>query len=211
MLEDLIVRYAFHEYQVLLTGFFFGLFYSVLATGIVFVPDGIDWVAFVYIQVFWWGFLQSLLALYFTNRIRPRIWNHPKMGGTGWTLSISIQTIILMLMSVDPLVTRGPGWAYIVMIAINTVVFIIIAVSVYIDKGRPRKFNPSRLFDVLSLGYLILFLISGSLLVVENGIKAGTSLYNLTISAITVSVLILGIILMILIVYYRKKGKEVPF
>jgi len=72
MLEDLIIRYRLRDYQVLNIGFVFGMFHESFNTGSVFGNRaffGVDLGLVLLVNIGWWGFLQSVLAMYFANLV----------------------------------------------------------------------------------------------------------------------------------------------
>jgi hypothetical protein len=59
-------------------------------------PIGINPLIILIAIVFWWGILQSVIGLYFANRVLgERQWDHKKMGKLGWGFSLffSLQAV----------------------------------------------------------------------------------------------------------------------
>ncbi|HKZ48015.1 MAG TPA: hypothetical protein VJ397_04405 [Thermoplasmata archaeon] len=211
LLEDLIGRYRLREYQAVLITFFFGLFYEVLGTGVVFTATGIDWFAVFYVGLLWWGLLQTLLTFYFANRVWPRHWEHPRLGAVGWSLGLLTQALVLLLFARNPLLPKGPAWAYAVMVGLAAGLFALVAVSVKLDRGGTRPFTPSSFLDALALGTFALFLFSGTFLTAGSGVGAASYINELAVSVITKATLLIAILVAAVAVYYRVKRTEFPF
>ena len=92
MLEDLVVRYRLRDIHVLIVGVIFGLWHETFTTGSTFKVDGLmgtDPFVLVVANVFWWGIMQSVMALYFANRyLGARDVQHRPLGKIGWGLCL---------------------------------------------------------------------------------------------------------------------------
>lgn len=94
LVEDLIVRWRLRDIQLMLLSFIYGTIYLAFISGILFLPPlylGINWGALFYINLVWWGALQSILTFYLANLIERRDWNHPRMSMMGWAICLGIQ------------------------------------------------------------------------------------------------------------------------
>jgi len=165
MLEDLVIRFRLRDYQVLNVGFIFGLLHETLNTGSVFGNQaffGLDLTLLLLINVGWWGFLQSVLAMYFANRLSARDWTHSKMGRAGWILSMAFNAFVLAAASLDPNHPKGGFAGY-----VTALIAIFLAVVLLWRMLRPRDalpFSRSRLVDVIVVAQVALCVIVGTFL-----------------------------------------------
>lgn len=165
MLEDLIVRYRLRDYQVLHAGFVFGLFHETLNTGSVFGSGaffGVDPILLMLVNIGWWGFLQSVLSMYFANRVSMRDWSHPKMGKIGWALSVSFNVFVIAGALLDRAHPHGEILGYV------TALIIIGAAIVLFRKmlrhKEERQFSKSRLLDSIIIVQIALCIVIGTAL-----------------------------------------------
>lgn len=161
--EDLIVRFKLREEHLIAIAFFFGMFYVVFATGIVFInPNwmGINIGSLIFVNIVWWGLLQAILTFYLANRITPRNWDHPLMGKIAWTLCIIYHVVVLILFQfANPFVPKGTILGYITISGIIVASFLICWTTIEKYTPNPVEFKPSLVLDVLAFGSAILFFI----------------------------------------------------
>lgn len=167
MLEDLIVRFKLHNYQLVFAAFLYGIFPMAFATGVLFNKPqflGINWGSLFYIGFLWWGMIQAIFTFYFANRLVRRDWGHPKMGKLGWFLVIGYNAAVFAWMKlVNPNLVPVQPIAYLIfiLIALVTILFL----WRYLQKNEERKpwqFEPSKVMDFLSFGAFILFVFLGT-------------------------------------------------
>lgn len=165
MLEDLVIRHRLRDYQVLNVGFIFGLLHETLNTGSVFGNQaffGLDLTLLLLVNIGWWGFLQSVLAMYFANRFSARDWEHSRMGKVGWILSIGFNAFVLVAASLDPNHPEGGFSGY-----VTALTAICLAVLLFWKTLRPRNimpFSKSRLVDVIVVAQMVFCVIIGTFL-----------------------------------------------
>ena len=165
MLEDLVIRHRLRDYQVLNVGFIFGLLHETLNTGSVFGNQaffGLDLTLLLLVNIGWWGFLQSVLAMYFANRFSARDWTHSKMGKVGWVLSIGFNGFVLVAASLDPNHPKGGFSGYVTALTV-----IGLAALLFWKTLRPRNimpFNKSRLVDIIVVAQMVSCVIIGTFL-----------------------------------------------
>ena len=165
MLEDLIIRRRLRDYQVLNVGFIFGLLHETLNTGSVFGNQaffGLDLTNLLLINIGWWGFLQSVLAMYFANRLSARDWAHSKIGKARWTLSMGFNAFVLVAASLDPNLHKGSSEGF-----ATALIVVSLAVVLLWKTMRPKDivpFNKSRLLDVIVVAQVALCTIIGTFL-----------------------------------------------
>jgi hypothetical protein len=173
MLEDVIVRFNLRDYQVFLCGFIFGYTLDLFYLGDVFKDEiflGINPIIIVLIHMSWWGFLQSVIGMYFSNRVLGnRDWDHPKMGVIGWILSIGYLAFILVSEQIEQIGNTGqPTFPYGSLTGyITSIVIISLTVVLFWKTLRQReslKFNKSRTLDFLTGSTLILCVAIGTFL-----------------------------------------------
>lgn len=169
MLEDIIVRFRPHNYQLVLATFFYGLFAIAFLSGSIFNRPqflGISWTALFYVGFVWWGIVQTIFTFYFANRLVKRDWNHKKMGKLGWGLSIFYNTFFFIWFQkfniyLSPV--QSYGWPIFIIIAIATFVFLYFDMRNKAKKRETWQFQPSKIMDLLSFGSFLIFITTGSL------------------------------------------------
>jgi len=90
LLEDLTARYKLKDYQFALAASFFGLLWMLFGPSVIFIPPlflGINWQRLLFVILFWWVPIQSVLPFYFANRISARNWQHPLLSRKKFTLT----------------------------------------------------------------------------------------------------------------------------
>jgi hypothetical protein len=106
ILEELIARYKLKDHQLMLWGFFLGIFVMAFTGGEMFNPRpglemffifGINYVDFFFVNVIWWSLFQTVITFYFANRIIKRDWDHSRLGKLGWALTLILFGVILFL------------------------------------------------------------------------------------------------------------------
>lgn len=72
LMEDLIGRYKLNDLTAYVAAIFFGVTWMLIGPSIVFIPPlvaGINWIGFIFVNVVWWGLLQTIIPFYLANRI----------------------------------------------------------------------------------------------------------------------------------------------
>ncbi|MBL7150886.1 hypothetical protein ISS86_03070 [Candidatus Microgenomates bacterium] len=214
MLEDLIVRFKLHNYQLVLAAFLYGIFPMAFATGVLFNKPqflGINWTALFYVGFLWWGILQAIFTFYFASRLVQRDWNHPKMGKLSWFLAITYNVVVFAWMKrVNPYLAAVQSVAYLIFILIAAITAFFLQRDLGKNKDRkPWQFEPSTVMDFLSFGSFILFVFLGTYFAggQVGDPRAGGSHVNLTAVRIVHFWTILYSI--IFLVYRWWRGKEI--
>ncbi len=173
MLEDLIVRYKLRDHHVLLIGFIFGLFHEIFTTGSVFnEPNflGINIVILILANVFWWGILQSIFALYFANTLVERSEVDKEMGPIGWILALSFNLLLFLGRFLEGTLPPGSVLGYIFSLIIMSV-----AVFLFIFIKKPEEtleIESIKFIDILLKFQIALCLVMGFILIFFIGIIA---------------------------------------
>lgn len=162
MLDDLIRRFKLNNLQIAVFAIGYGILPELYLTGSVFGKPlllGINWQAFLTINVIWWGVLQSLVTLYFANRLVARRWSEGYMGWLGWGLCIAyIVGLCAVSFIASPTLRKGPFEGYIV----ATVCQIGCAVYLFFSIRKPGReaydFKPHVILDVVAFGTVLVFL-----------------------------------------------------
>lgn len=168
MLEDLIRRFRITNLEVAVFAVCFGIFPELYLTGSIFTEPlvlGINWESFVTINVVWWGTLQSLVTLYFANRLVPRRWEDERyMGWLGWVLCIAyIAFLCAVSMTTSDTLRRGPVVGYAIASAVQVCGAAYLVLN--IDRREPRAkyaFEPHPLLDLVAFGSVAAFLLIGT-------------------------------------------------
>ena len=205
MLEDLIIRYHLRDYQVLNVGFVFGLFHETLNTGSVFGNQaflGLDLTLLLLINIGWWGFLQSVLAMYFANRLSARDWSHSSMGKIGWISSISYNAFVVFAALLDANHPERGVAGYLSALTINC-----LAILLFWKTLRPRDtlpFNKSRLVDAIVVAQATLCVIIGTFLGSGEYAISGFPRHEFTVILLILWTLCSGLVLLIFRAITRK-------
>ena len=173
MLEDLIVRFRFKNFQIFIAAFLYGLFPIAFLTGNLFnqriykgiILADVNIGTLVIVGIFAWGVMQGIVTLYFANRLLARDWNHSKMGPIGWGAACLYQIGIMFLASKNPVTPRGTLLGYIVFSMLLIIGVALLIRSLKVPRPEPRQFQPSKVMDFLAFGSVILFLAFGTFLV----------------------------------------------
>jgi hypothetical protein len=212
MVEDLIVRYRLKNYQIMMVAFLYGFVPEMFLTGNLFNEAtsygffflGISVKTIVIVNFFAWGIMQSLVTLYFANRIQVRDWEHPRMGKVGWGLCIFYQVLVIVIARSNPYRPRGTPIAYVIAVSLMIVVAILIIRSLS-EKGETWQFQPSFVMDVCAFGSVVLFIILGTFV---QGPQVITS-QPLHRTAVVIEVVWTVAVGIVFLVYQRYKGSDV--
>ena len=208
MLEDLIIRYRLRDYQVLNVGFIFGLLHETLNTGSVFGNQsffGLDLTLLLLINIGWWGFLQSVLAMYFANRLSARDWTHSKMGKVGWILSIGFNAFVLVAASLDPNHPKGGFSGYVTALTVSC-----LAVLLFWRTLRPKDampFSKSKLVDTIVVAQVVFCAIIGTLLGSGEYAIGGFARHEFVVILLVLWTLSSGLVLL---VFRTLRRKSIP-
>ncbi|MBD3646531.1 MAG: hypothetical protein HUJ31_03550 [Pseudomonadales bacterium] len=167
MLEDLIRRFRLSNLQIFVCAWVFGIFPELYLTGSIFTEPlilGINWVSFLTINIVWWGCLQSLVTLYFANRIVPRQWDEPYLHWSGWALCITYIGILCIGSILNsPTLRRGPLEGYIVATAFQLGGLAYLVFSIRRQDRPTYAFKANTILDCLAFGTIATFFIIGTL------------------------------------------------
>ncbi|MFX0071826.1 MAG: hypothetical protein ACFFAO_12115 [Candidatus Hermodarchaeota archaeon] len=173
ILEDLIIRFKLRDHHVLLVGFIFGLFHETFTTGSVFNEPfflGINLFYLILANIFWWGILQSVFALYFANSIIERSEVDKKMGPIGWILAIAFNILLLLGRVLEGTLPEGSVLGYtisLIIMGVALVIFILIK-----KPDEILEIERVKMIDILLKVQIIIALIMGSILIFFIGIVA---------------------------------------
>jgi len=117
--------------------------------------------------------MQSIITLYFANRICKRDWNHPKMGKLGWGIAIAFILLISVIATRNTIKPDGTFIGYLVAAVITCIAIALLVQSLKKPRPTPQTFQPSKIMDFLAFGSVALFLFLGTFVV--SGEKIVTS------------------------------------
>lgn len=167
MLDDLIRRFRIDNIQVAVFAICFGILPELYLTGSIFTEPlilGINWWSFLTINVVWWGVLQSLVTLYFANRIVHRKWDEPTMGRLGWGLCIAYMAFLCIVsVSTSETLRRGPFVGYAVGTAVQLCGMGFLVLGIRRRGPRPTyTFKPHPMLDFAAFGTIAVFVAIGT-------------------------------------------------
>jgi hypothetical protein len=214
MLEDLIVRFKLTNYQVFLAAFLYGLFPTAFLSGNLFnrtiyggiIIAGVNVGTVLVIGVLAWGVVQGMVTLYLANRLSPRDWDRPRMGGIGWALAAGYQLVVMFVARFNPQTPRGDLTGYLVFGILEVSAAILLFKSVKTSRPQIRPFRPSSVMDFLTFGSIILFLILGTLFASGPTIVTSQPLNVFAVRLENIWVFLCGIVFFI---YRFWKGSDV--
>jgi hypothetical protein len=62
---------------------------------------GINWTAFFFVNLFWWGMIQGVLTFYIATRLFPRNWNHKLLSHIQKIVLIAILILVGLLYRIN--------------------------------------------------------------------------------------------------------------
>jgi hypothetical protein len=104
ILEDFITKYRLKDYNIVIAGFFFGTAFTLFVPSTQFVEPqafGINWTAFLFVNLFWWGTIQGVLTFYIATRLFPRNWNHKPLSRTQKTILVITLVLVGLLYRIN--------------------------------------------------------------------------------------------------------------
>jgi len=214
MLEDLMVRFKLTNYQVFLAAFLYGLFPTAFLTGNLFnrniyggiIIAGVNVGTAIVIGILAWGVIQGMVTLYLANRLSPRDWGRPRMGGIGWALAVGYQLVVMFVARSNPQTPRGDLLGYLVFAILEIGAAILLFKSMKSSRPQIRPFQPSKVMDLLAFGSVILFLLLGTLFAFGPTIVTSQPLNVLAVTIENIWVFLCGIVFF---VYRFWKGSDV--
>ncbi len=210
MEEDLIRRFRLKDYHLVALAFTYGMVYQCLVSGTAFQHPtllGIRWSHSLFVILFWWGGIQSVLTFYLANRIRPRNSQSPPMHRRGWLLALGTNVIVIGLFQVSGKIPHGTPVGYASML----VVFALAAVSFRWLAGRAtRSMEPFRrhvFVDLVAASTVVVFAIC-SLALTSDPTTIGTSDVNRLATRVVVAWTIVAVLAML--GYRLRTGRAIP-
>lgn len=162
MLEDLIRRFKLGNAQISVFAICFGILPELYLTGSIFPEPlilGINWPAFLTINIVWWGMLQSLVTLYFANRLAPRKWEGKYMGWLGWGLCIAYMAVLCAGSWFNsPTLQRGPVQGYVIATLFQLAGAAYLVFSIRRSDRESYALKPHIVLDGIAFGTVIVFI-----------------------------------------------------
>lgn len=213
MLEDLIRRYKITNLQIAVFAICFGILPELYLTGSIFTAPlivGINWVSFLIINVVWWGMLQSLVTLYFANRLVPRKWDEAKpMGWHGWTACIAYMAFICgITVLTSTTLRRGPVEGYAIATLFQLAGAAWLLYSIPRGQRESQAFRASYLLDAVAFGTVVVFLGIGTFVAGNATSAAKDAMVNAT--ALVYATAWSFVVLAGVIVHYLVARRPVP-
>ncbi|MBI4846526.1 MAG: hypothetical protein HY810_08705 [Candidatus Omnitrophica bacterium] len=191
IVEDLIRRFKITNLQLILVAFCFGINIG----------------SMLFINVVWWGSLQSVLTFYFANRFCKRDWSEKPMGPLGWILSVGyIVWLAVFMLFKSKIPLKGTAHGYFMSVIIFLVALIYLIYSINKNKREPWDFKQSFLLDCLSFFSVCVFMFLGTFVAVRQVLVSGSlgSPLAIKLSAAWTLVVFMGMLL-----YYLKNKKQI--
>lgn len=161
--NDLIRRYRFQDYHLLLLAFTYGMVYQCLVSGAAFVKPtafGINWPPTLFVIVIWWGTLQSIFTFYLANRLAPRDWQASPLSRRGWVVALTVNIGCIILFQASQQIPTGLPIGYLTMVVVSVGAGLVLRRVRPRDATLPTAFAPRRLLDWLVAITLLLFVFS---------------------------------------------------
>ncbi|MBI5878195.1 MAG: hypothetical protein HZB53_11135 [Chloroflexi bacterium] len=164
MQDDLIRRWRLADVHLILLAFVYGTVYQCLVSGAAFTGPtafGLNWGILLFVNVVWWGLLQSVLALYLANRIESRDWSVRPLPWYGWGLALAVNLGVIGLFQQSDLIPAGRPVGYLMMCVVAG------AAAWLLQRLRPwppfdpaPEFQPRSVLDMVCTLSLLLFAFS---------------------------------------------------
>lgn len=182
ILEDLIVRYRFKDYNLLLLTFIFGLVYGMFISGDVFFNPqilGVNFTNMLYGNFIWGGLVQGVMTFYIANRLSPRDWNHKRLTKTGWIVLVTLNIFVILLFQLSGKISKGTIMGFLT-ISMLIALFSVMFWKTFSNKSRNEPLIlKSMFFDVMSTATVAVFLMCATVFTYDP-IMVGASMVNAT-------------------------------
>jgi len=184
MVEDLIVRFRFKDYHLIILAFTFGTVYHFLVSGAALLQTsfaGVNWGSLIFVNAVWWGALQLVMTFYLANRAAPRDVNHSLMTKGGWAFFLILNGIVILLFQASGAIPR----ANVLQILLMILIFLAFAgllwkiLSKTSQRIVPIGFSRLLAMDFLCAATLVVFIVSAIFLTFDP-FQSGTSNINRT-------------------------------
>jgi hypothetical protein len=164
MQDELIRRWRLKDYHLLVLAFTYGTVYQCLVSGAAFVEPsalGLNWGTLLFTVVVWWGFLQSVLALYIANRIAPRDWQVRPLPWYGWAAALAVNLGVIVLFQRSDLIPSGTPVGYVTMLIVaGAAGWLVARLRPWQPDEPPAEFQPRSLLDMVGTLSVLLFVLS---------------------------------------------------
>lgn len=162
MLEDVIRRFRLNDKQVLILPF------ASIATlyGAFFIPSqafyapplflGINWGQLVWIGLFWWSLLQTIMTQYFALRISPRKSIEPLLSKKGWIITLSVWIFAGLLFKIQ-IVKSGLIVLPITLVSATVIAVIAMLLIKKLHSSYFQTAQKSRVMDILTVLTIFVF------------------------------------------------------
>ncbi|MEM3696923.1 MAG: hypothetical protein QXQ94_05385 [Candidatus Bathyarchaeia archaeon] len=215
LVEDLITRYRFRDYHLLLVGFFFGTAFTLFVPATQFVEPqafGINWLALFFVNFVWWGAVQGVLTFYLANRLFPRNWNHKLLSKVQQTAFLAVLIIVGLAFRISiqlnmPEAPRISPSAYII------VAFLLIITALAFRKVLPRSvseipvYRKERFLDVLAAATIGIFVFCAVFLIHD---PTYINVHGVNQTAVRVVTFWTGIVALLMFVYRLYAHRSIP-
>jgi hypothetical protein len=203
MVEDLIVRYRLRDVHLMLIAFFFGVIGLLLISGGAFVNPtflGINWPTLIFVNIVWWGALQTVLTFYLANRVAPRNWNHPRLSRKVWALLLAGFALIVVAFQSSGQIPRGSATAVTVLLGLLILTAWLLKRSLPRPEersGPPPAFRRDAVLDILSVLTILLFAFSAIFLTFDPTVLGPHRVNYTALIVISIWTSILAIVMLI--------------
>jgi hypothetical protein len=215
LVENLITKYRFHDYHLLLVGFFFGTAFTLFVPATQFVEPqafGINWFALFFVNFVWWGAVQGILTFYFANRLFPRNWRHKLLSRTRQMAFLAILIIVGLTFRISiqlniPEAPQIPPSAYVI------IAFLLIITALVFWKMLPRSvseipvYGKKRFLDVLAAATIGIFMFCAVFLTYD---PTYINVHGVNQTAVRVVIFWTVIVALLMLVYRLYVRRSIP-
>ena len=209
--DSLIRRYGLTNLQTLAVAFSFGILIVTFFSGDVFVGAtvlGINPLRFLFINVVWWGFFQTLLALYFANRTVRRDAAEDALGTGALAACIGAILVAVALLHAVANTPKGSPPGYLVSLSVLVILLAYLVLSLrHQEPNESASFRKSTLLDVLAFGSLAICFVLGTFVAGSHPSATG-SLFDSRAASLSAGWTV--IVLVGLAIYYVRTRKAIP-
>jgi hypothetical protein len=214
MMEDLIGRYRLKDYHVFVAALFFGLLWQLIGpSGALLSPLllGINWITVIFVNLFWWCPIQTILALYIGNRTAPRQeWDRPLLSEVGWGLAFLTFVGITLLLRV---LVKFPPLTMLQLLIMAGLMVATLVLFYRIHPGprerslAPAAFGRDRFLDFLSASLIVYLLYSAVFLASQ---PAHVVAAQLNLTALQAGVVVSTIVTLLMLARRLSSRKPIP-
>ncbi|MBN2016063.1 hypothetical protein JW766_04490 [Candidatus Dojkabacteria bacterium] len=212
LLEHLIVRYKLNDLELALIANLFGMLWMLVGPSVIWFPPtvlGINWPRLLFVNLFWWVTIQTIIGFHIANRLVKRNWEITPLSKKSslfaffWFVAVSFS---FRFFAQAPMNILG------FFILLQLIIINLFIMKFFLDKTKETtkripKFKKNLLVDLLC-AFLILYLFFAALCIKDNSTLTYVTYINQTAMHTTIRVSFLFVCT--LFIYRILSKKPIP-